>query len=435
MKVLFAFLLTGSLLAAEDRRVEYALGVRDEGRGDEAGAYDHFEKALSLDRKSLPLVEKMVGLKLAAGDHAGAVKLMRELAKAWPERVEVQLEYVSILQREGQGDAAVKVLEKLPKLDLRVVQQLLTLYRERGDAQRAVNLMEWLPEENAAAAEIYASTSQALFESSDLEARARVDERYEKALLANPKDPELARGASEYFRTTGRLDDAILILQKHAAAAPWTLDLRTRLGVLLFSAKRDADGEAALKAVVAIRPASPLAHQALAKFYRLKGDGKSAREHGAELLKIRGGSAREFMLLADEFLAAGEPREARLLLEKGVFNFPDQPELAMKLAVATRRDPETQAQAARLFREAEAAMGADFKPDAAFLIESAETMIEQGQSKAAEERLRTAIKSYPPDQKRETAAALRRLAALWESENRNAEAARALRQRAEALEK
>ena len=77
----------------------------------------------------------------------------------------------------------------------------------------------------------------------------------------------------------------------------------------------------------------------------------------------------------------------------------------------------------------------DLKPDAAFLIESAECLIEEGQSKAAEERLRTAIKSFPPEKKKETAAALRRLAGLWERENRNAEAAKALKQRADALDR
>ena len=40
----------------------------------------------------------------------------------------------------------------------------------------------------------------------------------------------------------------------------------------------------------------------------------------------------------------------------------------------------------------------------------------------------------PADAKQETATALRRLAGLWESGNRNAAAAKALRQRADALD-
>jgi hypothetical protein len=62
-------------------------------------------------------------------------------------------------------------------------------------------------------------------------------------------------------------------------------------------------------------------------------------------------------------------------------------------------------------------------------------LIEQGQTKAAEERLRTAIKTFPAEAKKETANALRRLALLWETENRNLDAARALRQRADGLDR
>lgn len=106
----------------------------------------------------------------------------------------------------------------------------------------------------------------------------------------------------------------------------------------------------------------------------------------------------------------------------------------MRLAVASRRDPETRDAAAGRFREATLLMSGDEEPDPAFLMESAEVLIADGQVKAAEESLRTAIRSYPPEAKRETAAALRRLAALWEGENRNVDAARGLRQRAQALD-
>ena len=427
---------------AADPRVEFAMGVREEGKSEPEKALAHFERARELDPKSLPLVEKLVEYRMAAGDRAGAVRLLRDLADQSPERVDVQLAYASILEQSGRGDAlaeklAVEILEKVLAKnpgELSVISRLLTIFRDRGDTEKAMALMENLPADDPVAVQIYASTSRVLFKGDDIVARDRVDRRYLAALRQHPESTPLVRAASEYFRNTGRIDEAIRILTDHVNAAPWSLDLRTRLGILLFSAKRDAEGEAVLKEVVEIRPRSGIALQSLTKFYRLKGDEKQARDYGAELLKIRGGSPREFVVLADEFLAADEPRAARLLLEIGVFDHPERPELAMKLAVATRRDPETRAKAARLFREAEAAMG-DLKPDAAFLIESAECLIEEGQSKAAEERLRTAIKSFPPEKKKETAAALRRLAGLWERENRNAEAAKALKQRADALDR
>jgi hypothetical protein len=186
--------------------------------------------------------------------------------------------------------------------------------------------------------------------------------------------------------------------------------------------------------VLAIDPRHALAHQALAKRYRLGGKPELADFHTGELLKIRGGSPSEFIKLADEQMASGHPREARLLLEKAVFNHPDHPDLRMKLAVAAHRDPETRAMSSRLFREAETAFPGGKISDPAFLTESAETLIDSGQSRAGEERLRAAIRAYPPEAKRETAAALRRLAALWNAENRNADAARALLLRADSLD-
>ena len=58
-----------------------------------------------------------------------------------------------------------------------------------------------------------------------------------------------------------------------------------------------------------------------------------------------------------------------------------------------------------------------------------------GQSSAAEARLRDAIRHFPAEQKAETAAALRRLAGLWQADGRHPEATRALLQRAESLER
>ena len=258
--------------------------------------------------------------------------------------------------------------------------------------------------------------------------------RYGLALEAHPEHPALARQASEYFRTTQRLDQAIDVLKHHCEAAPWSLDLRVRLGILEFSAKRDDEGEATLKQVLAIHPRKALAHQALAKFYRQHDQAEPARVHAGELLKIRGGSPSDFLRLAAEWLDAGHPREARLLLERAVFDHPENAELAMQLAIASHRDPGTRDRASRLFREAEALFPERKSPSPPFLTGSAEVLIEAGQSRAAEERLKSAIRAYPPEAKKETAAALRRMAGLWESENRNAEAARALRLRANSLD-
>ena len=434
-------LLSTPLLAADNARLEYAIGVLEEARKLNT-AQDHFEKARLADPIALPLVQKAVAQRLATDDRGGAVKLFRDLATARPDDLKVQLLFSDFLAQQGQGDSmATKLatdalepsLKKHPG-NPQIIRRLYQFYRTSDRESQAAALLDQLAPADPESALLYATLSHSAEEADEAAKREKLDQHYLLALAAHPEIASLARTASEYFRESERLDMAIDVLERHVKAAPSSLDLRTRLGVLLFAAKQDEKGEAVLKQVLEINPNQALAHQALAKFYRSHDKPELARYHASEVLKIRSGSPDEFLKLADEWLAAEDPRSARLLLERAVFNHPDHFELLQKLAIATRRDPETRENAARLFREAEAAKPAEVKNDPAFLIESAETLIAQGQSKAAEERLRNAIRAYPPEAKKETAAALRRLADLWDSEKRNADAAKSLRQRADALD-
>jgi predicted Zn-dependent protease len=389
------------------------------------------------------LVQRAVARCLAGGDRAGAVKLFRDLASARPDDLPVQLLYADFLEQQGRGDSmALKLATDALEHSLKnhpghpeIISRLHRFYQTSDRKSLATDLLEQLDATDPASALLYASLTRSAGEADDAAQQAKLDEHYQTSLAANPQIAELARDASEHFRKTKRLDRAIDALEQHVAAAPSSLALRTRLGVLLFSAKQDEKGEAVLKEVLAIHPGQALAHQALAKFYRLRERPEPARFHAGELLKIQGGSAADFLKLADEWLAANDPREARILLEKAVFRHPDDWELGQQLAIATRRDPDASESATRLFRQAESTRPAGTKSDPAFLVEFAEALLAEGSNQAAEQRLRDAIRSYPPEAKKETAAALRKLAALWESENRNADAGRALRQRADALDR
>jgi Tfp pilus assembly protein PilF len=433
-------LFAASLAEAGNPRTDFALGVLAESRDDAAEATLRFENAREAAPLALPLVRRAVRARLAEGARPAAVKLYRDLAAARPDDLEIQLACADFLEQQGGGDAlALKLADETLEAALQknpghpeIIRRLFQRAPSAGDKSRR---LDQLAPDDPASVLLYATLSRSLFDSADAAAREKLDRRFLSAVESHPENPGLARAASEYFRDTERPDQAIDILKRHIEAAPSSLDLRTRLGILHFTAQRDAEGEAALKEVLAIHPRQALAHQSLAKFYRLRDPPGPARFHAGELLKIRGGSPADFIKLADEWLAADDPRQARILLEKAVFDHPQNFELANQLAIATCRDPATRDLAARLFREAEALRSADRKPEPAFLIESAEALIAQGQSKAAEERLRAAIKSFPPEAKKETAAALRRLALLWETEGRNVNAARALRQRADALDR
>ncbi len=423
------------LRAADDARLEFAFGVLEQSRG-AAGANERFEAARLADPTALPLVRLAVDRKMKDGDRAGAIRIFRGFSKARAGDVRAQLAYADFLINVGGGDAgALKLIEEslVPLLEkdpgnVAVIRRLVEVARERGDDAAAVGWLKSLATDDAEAALLFGAQARSL----NLADEAGM--RYEAALMAEPGNAVLARAASDHFRRVGRMDDAVAALQRHIGAAPWSLGLRARAGVLLFAGKRHAEGEQVLKELLTIDPRHALAHQALAKYYRLEKREPEAAFHARELLKIRGGTVSEFLEFAKERLEAGDAREARLLLEKAVFDHPDDPRLRTTLAVATHKDPETRARAGRLFREAEAVLAGDVDPDPEFLTNSAEALIEAGHTKAGEDRLRSAIRAYSPEAKEETAAALRKLAELWQSEGRNADAAKALLKRAEALD-
>ncbi len=432
----FWFLAGLPLHAAEDARVEFAFGVLEECRGDGKGAALRFESARKLDPLAAELVERGVKQRLEAEDRAGAIGLFREFAGARKDELGVQVSYADFLTEQGKGDAlagklAMEVLEAALVQEPgspAVIRRLCAL-----DRTRAAGWMETLAADDPEAVLLFVSLSRSLHDAEDGAAAAEVARRYGLALEKHPGNAVLARQASEYFRERGEAARAVEVLEKHVKAAPWSLDLRVRLGVLCFAGKRDAEGEREMNAVLEIDPRRALAHQALAKFYRLRNKPEQAVFHASELLKIRGGAAGEYVALADELLGLEKAREARLLLEHGVYDHPEDGGLRVQLAIAAQRDAEAKDRVARLFREAELAFPAGGIKDPEFLAASAEALIAAGQGKAAEERLRAAIRLFPAEAKAETAKTLRRLAELWESEGRNAEAAKALRQRADGI--
>jgi Flp pilus assembly protein TadD len=422
--------------------LDFSYGKLAELRGEDERALEYYEKAYTADPTALPLVRLIVEKKRAVGDRAAALEIFGKLVEARPDEPMIRIEYGDFLGHVGKGDTMAerlqeesyaKALEAIPG-DLLPIERLIRTARQRGDDDRARKLLETLHTDSEDAVRYYVATTKSLYDSRDEAAAARIDARFLQAMADEPARSGIARAASDHFRQTGRLGDAIAILRDHIAARPSSLDLRIRLGILHFTAGENEEGVRVLREVLEIHPKKALAHESLAKHFRQTGQVPEARHHAAELLALRGGTPEEFLTLADELLGASEFRAARILLEKAVFRHPDHATLMMKLALATSRDPETKDGAAPLFRLAETLLANPADMDPKFLLASAKELIAQGQNKAAEERLRNAIRTFPKDAKEETATALRALAALWISENRNADAAKALISRAEALE-
>ncbi|MEP2776310.1 MAG: hypothetical protein ABJQ29_05375 [Luteolibacter sp.] len=423
--------------------LDFTFGALEEVRGDLDNAREYYHSAYQADPTALPLVRLEVDRLIDAKERGKAFEVYENAVDARPDDAMLRIEFGDFLAQVGRGDglADAKRLEayeavlKMAPGDYLPIERLIRYAREKGNDDRARKLIEELNRDTPEAVSYYVSTSKSLYDSRDKEAQRRISDCFGTAMEEHPEWADIAKTASDHFRGAGDLNKAIAILQQHVEVRPSSLDLRIRLGILMFVANRDTEGVEILTEVLEVHPKKALAHESLAKHFRKSGMLEEARYHAAELLKIRGGSAQEFIKLAEEMTQAGEVRSARLLLEKAAFDFPDDAELMMKLALATARDPETREAAARLFREVENMLAnpADMSPE--FLLQSARELISQGQAKAAEERLRTAIRNFPAEAKKESAAAMRELAGIWISEDRNLDAANALIKRAEALEK
>lgn len=431
------------IVAAEGGALlDFSYGVLEERRGDAEKSRHFFEKAYGADPGAVELGRKLADVRLEQGDIPGAVAIQRQLAEVRPDDFSAHLEYGDFLGRVGRGDAVAekereasyrRVLE-LQAGGYLPIERLIRFFREQGRDDEARALLEELVPSSARAVIYYVSSTKSLHDGRDEEARGRIDKVFENAMEDHPEWADVARAAGDHFRQTDRLETAVSVLSRHVEAVPASLDMKIRLGILLFAAKRDEEAVKVLEEVLTVHPRKVLAHDALGRFHRRSGNGEAARFHAAEVLKIRGGSAGEFVELADELLEAGEFREARLLLERAVFLYEANASLWMKLAVATARDPVTSDEAHRVFREVELVIGEDGGMEPAFVLESAKVLLASGGTKAAEERLREAIRSFPKEARAETAEALRTLAGIWIDEGRNEEAAAALLKRAETLE-
>eukprot|EP00903_Cladosiphon_okamuranus_P003851 g3849.t1 len=441
--ILAGIVVLGVMRARADSLVDFTFAMLHERRGNAEQAEDLYKKAYVQNPARLPLARIEARRLLGEGKREEAIDVYRKVVALRPKEPLINIEFGDFVGNITRGDTAArdlqeqlyrKVHEMYPG-DYLPVERLIRLAREQGEDELARRLLTELELDGPTAILYFVSTTRSLYDSRDEAAAARIDEALLEGVGNFPQAPGLARAASDHFRETGRSERAIDLLRAHVVAAPSSLDLKVRLAILLFSERRDVEGLEILEGVIRIHPHKIAAHEVLEKYYRLNGLPEEARKHSVELLKIRGGSADEFATLAADLMNDGQYRDARILLEKAVFDYRDHAGLHMKLAMAASRDPETKSKAGQFFRRAEELLERGGEMDPQFMLDSAEQLVSQGETEAAEERLKAAIRVLPREAKKETAAALRALAAIWIGEGRNADAARELIRRAESLEK
>jgi predicted Zn-dependent protease len=351
--------------------------------------------------------------------------------------------YADFLRDVGEGDEIALNLAKhtLEQAKTRfpssanVWYRLFRLHEQRGHRDQAqATYREYLnrPDADPATAESMASFMKQADDAKDKQALALL---HTQRFDAEPENPFTARNAADNLHKRGDKKGAIDILSRHIAANPASIDMRVRLGILLLDDQQNEAGEKELLEVLRIDAEKHIAHQALAKFYDKQNKIPVARHHRTEVLRIRGGDEEEFIALAQEWLAAKDPTKATTILEQACTEFTESQELAWMLAVAVHENPQSQKKTVELFRKAAAINTKEPCKNPYYLTAAAEAFWDNGDQEEAEKTLRSAITLYPRENKTDAPRALRKLASWWQAQGKNEQAAKALLERAAALEK
>lgn len=445
VKEMIISLIACGTLAAQDpalARREFAKAVLAGLRGDADGKARHEDAARLAHPQAILLADRAAQRALAGGDIKTASTLYRTLAQDRRDSLHAQFLYIDFLRSQSKEDdfawkLAVEALESLAQTyptHRDVLERLLRTYEQQGQRTKSEALYQQYLKQPGADPAVAEMFTRILRDQDDADSRDHLDRMYRERMEQSPGDPALARAASEHFRKTKRLPEAIRLLEIHLKSAPSSLDMRVRLGVLLLANQQEEQGEAALRAALAIDPSLYVAHQSLAKLYTQQKKPDLARGHRAEMLKLRGGDADEFREVAGDYLKANDAKAARILLEKACFDHPGDGDLLYLRAVSTHLDAAERNKAPALFDEAEKRAKLPTK-NPVYLRHAAESYWHAKQFEKAENVLRAAIRAYPASEKKESAAAMRLLAGWWLQQNKNGDAAKALLQRAELMEK
>ena len=453
MRLTLALVLTSLPLSADNTAnlSLFAKGVFAEREGDMQQARDLYQDTFANDPKNDSLVQKVVAIQQASDDTPAATATLRNFAKNNRENLAAQLRYASFLRSEAPQDevarqatlATLELADKNFPHTPSVFNTLISLYEAQ---ERREDSLQILTQELQADSEnpnhwlALIPVIKTLYPADDPKYAANLTHAMAKAEEYGLQRADIARRVSEFYRNQGDMDQALATLQKHLDLAPSSHSIRTRLGLLQLSNKDEEAGEKTLLDVIAIDPDQTLAHSSLAKLYARRGEPLLSLNHRAEVLRIRGGSPREGIQVANEYLDLDQPHEARLLLEKFRFDHPDSPGIHARLAIATLRDGLTQ-EAARLFRQAEA-LAEESKEENAkeyldvdFQIEFAHILIDANDLPSAELRLRQAAQGLDLDaEPKKYARAVTALAKLWLDQDKNEAPAKALLQRAVLLD-
>ena len=259
--------------AAEQNLLLYARGVFAELEGNTTSAREHYEATLAGDASSFQVARKTADLQLLDHDLPNAARTLRDYADEQPDHLSSHLYYADFLEQHASRDAvaqrtAAELLiganERFPNHS-QIFSRLINLHENAGDRDKSLAVFNAQFDAVDAGAIHWMSLApiaKTLLPGESPDLAAKLDLIAEKTVETGVGIEVAARSVSDYYRKTGRLEEAIAVLQKHIEIQPDSLAMRTRLGMLQLSAKQDLAALKTLQETLDIDPDQVLAHRA-----------------------------------------------------------------------------------------------------------------------------------------------------------------------------
>ena len=252
----------------------YAKGLYAERAGLRDEARTHFEATLAADPESFTVAQRTANHQ----DLASASKTLRTYATKHPAHLASHLHYADFLRDNASDDTmAEKVAlatlaaahERFPHTPA-IFSRLITIHEENEDREASLALLRNEIAHDQPDAYRWVSLIQltrTLISGDAPEFQSTLDTLHDRASRDGIADPAIARRVSDYYRAKGDTQKAIDTLTNHIASVPDSLELRTRLGLLLLSSNQEVAGVNMLESAIAIDPDQTYAHRALAQYY------------------------------------------------------------------------------------------------------------------------------------------------------------------------
>jgi Flp pilus assembly protein TadD len=293
--------------------------------GAHESALENYQKAISLDPKSVQAVLAFANFYVRQKDTADAEKQFRAAIALEPQNPLPRASLAGLYVSEGRKDLAEQTMVQA-KSDLANnpagYAMLGEFYLAQGDLDKALAEYASLHSRHPKDEAISRTYAQALILKNQTDEASKI---VDAILKDNPADPEglILRGQIEIHQ--GHPDDAVQTLERATKEAPGNAVAHYQLGLAYAGTFHFAEAESQWRQSSKIQPRLPEPKRALANLAMRKGDAAMLAEVSADLIKIEPNSTEGYIFHALALFNTGNAAGAESDLNHAIAIAPQNP--------------------------------------------------------------------------------------------------------------